>query len=77
MNENNYHLQYLIYTLAVKKYLESRLENFNYKYQFGGVIYSYVRGMRANQNFGVYATKPTWKTLATLNHKLEGVFWDY
>jgi exodeoxyribonuclease V beta subunit len=77
MNENNYHLQYLIYTLAVKKYLESRLENFNYKYQFGGVIYLYVRGMRANQNFGVYATKPTWKTLATLNHKLEGVFWEY
>ena len=75
MNENNYHLQYLIYTLAVKKYLESRLKNFNYKYQFGGVIYLYVRGMRANQNFGVFATKPSWKTLATLNHKLEGVFW--
>jgi exodeoxyribonuclease V beta subunit len=76
MNENNYHLQYLIYSLAVKKYLESRIENFNYKFQFGGVIYLYIRGMRANKNFGVFATKPTWKTLASLNHKLEGVFWE-
>ncbi|WP_315820730.1 PD-(D/E)XK nuclease family protein [Paraflavitalea speifideaquila] len=44
MNEHNYHLQYLIYTLAVKKYLESRLTQFDYHTQFGGVIYLFVRG---------------------------------
>ena len=38
MNENNYHLQYLIYSLAVKKYLSKRLPNFDYDTQFAGVL---------------------------------------
>src|SRR5690606_7497023 len=44
MNENNYHLQYLIYTLAVSKYLQSRVPGFDYESQFGGILYLFVRG---------------------------------
>lgn len=58
MNEGNYHLQYLIYTLAVKKYLQTRIAGFNYETQFGGVIYLFVRGMRNNNPYGIYTIKP-------------------
>lgn len=58
MNESNYHLQYLIYTVAAKKYLQTRLANFNYERQFGGVIYLFVRGMRNNSDTGIFTCKP-------------------
>lgn len=70
MNENNYHLQYLIYALAVKKYLESRLSSFNYKYQFGGVIYLFVRGMRNDSQTGIFTAKPDISTIGNLNARL-------
>jgi exodeoxyribonuclease V beta subunit len=59
MNDNNYHLQYLIYTMAAKKYLESRLDHFDYAKQFGGVIYVFVRGVRANSGYGIFTHKPS------------------
>ena len=59
MNEGNYHLQYLIYTVAVKKYLEQRLENFDYDTHFGGVIYMFLRGNRAGESTGIYTNKPS------------------
>jgi exodeoxyribonuclease V beta subunit len=59
MNENNYHLQYLIYTLAAKKYLESRLPNFNYERDFGGVLYLFIRGMRKETSNGIFSCKPS------------------
>ncbi len=66
MNENNYHLQYLIYTLAVKKYLESRLRHFDYHTQFGGVIYLFVRGVRANSESGIFTHKPPLEKILAL-----------
>lgn len=60
MDENNYHLQYLIYSFATKKYLESRLgSSFDYERDFGGVLYLFVRGMRKDTETGVFYTKPT------------------
>lgn len=73
MTENNYHLQYLIYSLAVKKYLESRMPNFNYKFQFGGVIYLFLRGMRANLETGIFTYKPQISTIANLDLRLTAV----
>ena len=66
MNENNYHLQYLIYTVAVKKYLESRLPDFDYEANFGGVIYIFLRGVRSNSNTGIFVCKPPLKTIEKL-----------
>lgn len=70
MNDNNYHLQYLIYTLALKKYLELRLPGFNYEQHFGGVIYLFVRGLRSGSSSGVFTNRPE---LAQIE-RLEGVF---
>ncbi|MBO9564152.1 MAG: exodeoxyribonuclease V subunit beta [Niastella sp.] len=66
MNENNYHLQYLIYTVAVKKYLESRLPRFDYATQFGGVIYVFVRGVRAGRDSGIFTHKPSLEKIQAL-----------
>jgi len=66
MNEGNYHLQYLIYTVALKKYLDQRLLNFDFNRDFGGIIYMFLRGNRAGENTGVYTNKPTLEQVEAL-----------
>lgn len=70
MNDNNYHLQYFIYTLATKKYLESRLPHFDYERDFGGVIYLFLRGMRSNLNTGIFTCKPRLEQVQQLENIL-------
>ncbi|QOW09776.1 hypothetical protein Q73A0000_05035 [Kaistella flava (ex Peng et al. 2021)] len=58
MNESNYHLQYCIYTVAMKRFVESKLgADFDYETHFGGVIYLFLRGVREGQSTGVYVNK--------------------
>ncbi|MFB6456425.1 exodeoxyribonuclease V subunit beta [Chitinophaga sp. Hz27] len=66
MNSNNYHLQYLIYTVAVKKYLETRLPSFNYDQHFGGIFYLFIRGIRNYADNGIYYTKPPLEKIKQL-----------
>jgi len=70
MNDNNYHLQYHIYTLAVYKYLSLRLPNFNYERDFGGVIYLFVRGVRKDGDTGIFYNKVSLDVLEKLAHVL-------
>lgn len=58
MKASNYTLQYLIYTIAVKRWLESRLPDFDYEQHFGGVIYLYLRGIRQGKDTGIFNDKP-------------------
>lgn len=65
MTGNGYHLQYLLYTVAVHRYLQQRMAGYQYDTHFGGVLYLFVRGVRpgwrdaAGAATGVYAHKPT------------------
>ena len=52
-----YDLQYLIYTVALDKYLQQSLPNYNYDEHFGGVYYFYLRGFK--DGFGVYQARPS------------------
>ncbi len=70
MDDSNYHLQYLIYTLAVSKYLASRIANFNYDSHFGGVIYLFVRGVRRDADTGIFLTRPLKQDIAWLDELL-------
>ncbi len=45
MNRERYGLQYLIYTLALHRFLKSRLRDYDYARHVGGVFYLFVRGM--------------------------------
>ncbi len=66
MAENNYHLQYHIYAVAICKYLALRLPDFNYDEHFGGVIYLFVRGVRKGNNSGIFFCKPELDTISKL-----------
>ncbi|MFO7190332.1 MAG: exodeoxyribonuclease V subunit beta [Pseudomonadota bacterium] len=60
MSESFYDLQYLLYTVALHRYLELRLPDYDYERHFGGVYYLFVRGMKPERGpaSGVYATRP-------------------
>ena len=59
-----YDLQYLIYTVALDKYLQQSLTNYNYDEHFGGVYYLYLRGLK--NGFGVYQARPLKAIVAEL-----------
>jgi exodeoxyribonuclease V beta subunit len=61
MNSEHYVLQYLIYTVALDRYLNLRVPNYSYERHFGGVFYLFVRGMHVERGpeFGVYHRKPS------------------
>ncbi|AUI65090.1 MULTISPECIES: exodeoxyribonuclease V subunit beta [Glaesserella] len=60
MGQFRYDLQYLLYTLALHRYLMSRLgEDYDYERDFGGVAYLFLRGMNGENDSGVYFDKPT------------------
>lgn len=46
MAGHGYHLQYLLYTVALNRYLTRRLPGYDYDTHFGGVLYLFVRGVR-------------------------------
>jgi exodeoxyribonuclease V beta subunit len=71
MNESNYHLQYLIYALALDKYLTSKLPGFDFEQQFGGVIYLFLRGNREGEQTGVFTQKVTNEELTKLKNVLQ------
>ena len=62
MDEQGYHLQYLLYTVALHRYLKQRLRGYDYDTYFGGVHYLFVRGVR-----------PTW---TNADGSAAGVFFD-
>ena len=59
MLQHGYHLQYLIYTVALHRYLRRRLPGYDYDQAIGGVCYLFLRGMRptAGPERGVFATR--------------------
>ncbi|MDF7671262.1 exodeoxyribonuclease V subunit beta [Orbaceae bacterium ESL0721] len=51
MCEHRYELQYQLYSLAVHRFLRSRLTNYQYQQHFGGVYYLFLRGLPHNGTF--------------------------
>ena len=60
MREHRYDLQYLIYCVALHRHLRTRLPDYDYARDFGGVFYLFLRGMRpdAGPRLGVYRDRP-------------------
>jgi exodeoxyribonuclease V beta subunit len=68
MLKSYYIVQYLIYTVALDKYLQKNIKNYSYEKHFGGVYYFFLRGInsRAAENNGVYFDKPDLALLQQL-----------
>lgn len=60
MFRSSYVLQYLLYTVALNKYLQKRVKNFDYEKHFGGVFYIFLRGLNAEagRENGIYFDLP-------------------
>ena len=49
MLSHHYVLQYHLYVVALNKFLESKIDDYSYENNFGGVYYLFVRGMQVEQ----------------------------
>jgi exodeoxyribonuclease V beta subunit len=52
MSSHHYHLQYLLYTVALHRMLKHRVANYNIEQHLGGSIYLFLRGMPSGN--GIY-----------------------
>ncbi|XOF33594.1 MAG: exodeoxyribonuclease V subunit beta [Candidatus Electrothrix sp. YB6] len=69
MLEHRYDLQYLIYTLALHRFLQQRIRNYDYAEHFGGVLYLFLRGMHPDHEpgTGVFSARPPFALIDALN----------
>jgi exodeoxyribonuclease V beta subunit len=66
----HYYLQYLIYTIAVHRYLRTRIPGYAYEEHFGGVYYLFLRGMSAGTGQGVFFDRPSLTLVTALESRL-------
>ncbi|MEX2328029.1 MAG: PD-(D/E)XK nuclease family protein [Pseudomonadales bacterium] len=73
IKHHQYDLQYLIYCVALTRYLRNRVPDYRYETHFGGVFYLFLRGMQgvgtasASNTTGVFFDRPDEAFLARLD----------
>jgi exodeoxyribonuclease V beta subunit len=72
MGREAYYLQYLVYCVALHRYLATRIGGYSYQSHFGGVRYLFVRGMRPHTgaDCGVFADRPSERLIHALDDYL-------
>lgn len=70
--EKRYDLQYLIYTLALHRYLKNRLPNYRYDQHIGGALVMYLRGINS-ETAGVLADRPPQTLIEQMDTLISGV----
>lgn len=70
MLHSHYDWQYLIYTLALHRYLQSVVPHYDYARDFGGVFYLFLRGMNGEPQSGIFYDRPSVELIT----ELDGVF---
>ena len=77
--KHHYDLQYLIYSLALHRYLTVTLDDYQPERDFGGVYYLYLRGMtdvKSHQECGVFHRKISLDELSELDAIFSGDLTD-
>ncbi|MFT7219680.1 MAG: exodeoxyribonuclease V beta subunit [Candidatus Azotimanducaceae bacterium] len=72
MDEHRYHLQYLIYTVALHRLLKLRVPDYRYEQHFEGVHYFFMRGALAGSDNGIFTVKPDKAVVEALDSALGG-----
>ncbi len=69
MLEHRYDLQYLIYALALHRYLSARIPDYDYDRHFGGIFYLFLRGMDPchPQGTGIFNAGPSLELITRLD----------
>ncbi len=75
MAEHHYDLQCLIYTLALHRFLASRISDYDYDHHFGGGLYLFLRGMHPDHEpgTGIHLLRPPRQLVEELDHLCQGV----
>lgn len=74
MIAHDYPLQYLIYSLALHRYLQLRLPDYDPEQHLGGAYYMFIRGMKpAWKDAGIFYDKPDLELLNALDRCLQGI----
>ena len=77
MASHAYHLQALLYTVALHRYLKTRVRDYAYDTHIGGYLYLFVRGVRphwrdADGPAGVHMRRPPFELVALLDAAMIG-----
>jgi exodeoxyribonuclease V beta subunit len=69
VRESEYDLQYLIYTLALHRWLRFRRADHDYDMHFGGVRYLFCRGLDPSRadSPGIFAARPSRALIEALD----------
>jgi exodeoxyribonuclease V beta subunit len=73
MAEHHYHLQYLVYSVALHRWLAARLPGYRFEQHFGGALYLFVRGVRPGWRrddgtpAGVFFHRPSFEAITRLS----------
>jgi exodeoxyribonuclease V beta subunit len=73
MRDQGYHLQYLLYLVALERYLRRRIAGYDPERHLGGAVYLFVRGVRPDWHdaqgapTGVFFHRPAAVTIARLS----------
>lgn len=71
MTDHNYHLQLIIYSYALHKWLSLRLPNYDYDEHVAGGVYLFLRGMsQAHENKGIYSYKVPFDVIQYIDNAL-------
>jgi len=76
MQAHGYHLQSLLYCVAVHRYLRQRLPDYDYERHMGGCLYGFVRGIRPHwrdsngKSLGVYTHRLPFATINAFDQLL-------
>jgi exodeoxyribonuclease V beta subunit len=70
--DRRYDLQYLIYSIALHRYLATRITDYKYETHFGGVYYLFIRAMRPEfgSSYGVFFELPNYEHICALEQLL-------
>jgi exodeoxyribonuclease V beta subunit len=72
MAEHHYYLQYLIYCLALHRYLRQRLAEYTWDAHVGGALYLFLRGMQpGSTGSGVFFHKPDAALMDALDRLMD------
>lgn len=74
MIEHRYEFQYQLYSLALHRFLASRIADYHYEQHFGGVYYLFLRGMQVSSatDYGVFYTRPSHEFIQALDDLFAG-----
>jgi len=67
MSQHDYYLQYCLYCVALKRYIETRFPNTDFYQSFGGVFYLFIRGINEHDDNGIFYDRPSQPLLDALD----------